>query len=157
MPRQHHRDSRWSLSLGLPLGLLLLTACAHTPLSSSQDAAEAVLALPADQVRLAARDVLTEEGYGVDELADPRTTLTTGYRREIDSPWNWLLRARFGVGRSQAEARITELSDASTKLTIQVQHDSKASFWNGWTESEPPLAQRPDYYLRLIKQRLQVL
>lgn len=136
---------------------LLFTGCASTTNSALQEPVETVLSLPAQQIRQAVIEVLTEEGYHVETSSEAPPTVSTGYRREMDSPWDWLLRFRFGVGRTQAEARITELTETSSKLSIQVYHESKATFWNGWTTSDAPLAQQPDYYLRLIKDRLQLL
>lgn len=102
-------------------------------------------------------EVFTHEGYDVETHGAPDTVISTGYRQETPSPWNWLLRTRVGVSRTTAEARITALSDTSSKLSIQTQHQGKATMWNAWQDSEAPLAQQPAYYLRLIKQRLQVL
>lgn len=150
--RSRGSGQRWLLLL-----LLALTACASAPGSFVQEPVEAVLSLPAQQIRQAVMDILTEEGYQVETSSEATPAMSTSYRRETASPWDWLLRFRFGVGRTQAEARITELTENSSKLSIQVRHESKPTFWNAWAESEAPLAQRPDYYLRLIKDRLQVL
>ena len=40
----------------------------------------------ADRVKTAVTQVLTEEGYAVDQKDDD--TLTTGYRKEISGPWD---------------------------------------------------------------------
>ncbi len=146
------RQATWTA-----LFTLTLVGCAHTAPDVAQEPVEAVFALPADQVRAAAVEVFTQEGYDVDDRGEADTAISAGYRQETPSPWNWLLRARVGVGRTTAEARITALSDTSSKLSIQTQHQSKATLWNTWKDSDAPLAQQPGYYLRLIKQRLQVL
>ncbi|MFO0774170.1 MAG: hypothetical protein U0172_05860 [Nitrospiraceae bacterium] len=137
--------------------LLLVTGCAHRAPDDSPVAREATFNVSAAQVRDATIAVLTEAGYSVDATGDPDVTLTTGYRRETPSPWDWLLRFRLGVGRTKADARVTALSPDSSKLSLDVQQEEKATFWHGWQEGEPPMAQRPETYLRQIKQHLQVL
>ena len=136
-----------------------LNACASTPATDVIDTAEAVLSLPASQVRDAAVEILRREGYDIDVEGTQHDSLAVwaGYRREMDSPWDWLLRARFGVGKSQTDARITALDESSSKLTIHVRHESKASMWTAWAPSEPPLSRGAQRYLRLIKHHLQVL
>lgn len=138
---------------------LLLVSCAGSGLhdSNTLDRAEAVLALPASQVRDAVAEVFTQDGYGVDIAEGPRAEVTAGTRRETAGPWNWLLRTRFGVGRTQAEATITELADAQSRLQILVRHEGKASWWNRWSDSPPPIPQSAGNYLRLVKNQLKVL
>ncbi len=138
---------------------LLLVSCAGSGLHASDtlDSAEAVIALPANQVRDAVAEVFTQDGYAVDIAEGPRAEVTTDTRRETGGPWNWLLRTRFGVGRSQAEATITELADANSRLQILVRHEGKAAWWNRWSDSPPPVPQSAGNYLRLVKNQLKVL
>lgn len=139
------------------LSLIGLIACAAAPTPDTIESAEATFSLPTSQIREAVVEVWTEEGYDVEIMQHDTTAIRSGYRREIDSPWDWLLRVRFGVGRTQADAQITALNETSSKLTVHVAHDSKATFWNQWTPSPPPLSNGAERYLRLVKHRLGIL
>ena len=134
-----------------------LTACAATPSPNSIVSAEAIFSLPTAQIREAVVEIWIEEGYDVEVTQHDATAIRSGYRTETDSPWDWLLRTRFGVGRTQADAQITALNETLSKLTVHVAHDSKATFWNPWTASPPPLSNGPERYLRLVKYRLGIL
>ena len=135
----------------------VLTACASAPSPPSIDSAEAILPVTPLQIREAVEEVLSQDGYDFEVTQHDATAIRTGYRRETISPWDWLLRARFGVGRTQADAQITPLNEASAKLTIHVAHEGKATMWNAWTGASPPVAQRAEQYVRLVKNRLGVL
>ncbi|MFZ1843414.1 MAG: hypothetical protein WAU40_09615 [Nitrospira sp.] len=60
---------------------------------------EVILPVPAEQVKTALSDVLTQGGYTVDQ--DDTGNITTGMRQEISSPWNGRLRWRCGVGKTR--------------------------------------------------------
>ena len=47
---------------------------------------------------------------------DDNGNMTTGMRQEIRSPWNGLLRWRFGVGKSRVEARVVPQDDRTARL-----------------------------------------
>ena len=81
-----------------------LAGCAGGPPAPEPDVMEVILPVPAEQVKTALSDVLTQGGYTVDQ--DDTGTITTGMRQEIRSPWNGLLRWRFGVGKTRVEARV---------------------------------------------------
>ena len=142
--------------VGLTL-VFLLSACASTPPRVTGDLADAVIPRPAIQVRDAMVEILTHDGYAVDIVEADSIRLSTGFRRTSESPWEWLLNARFGVLRQQAEARITELTETSSKLTIRIEPQSKATLWSGWTADEGPLPQRAGNYVRLIRNYLRIL
>ncbi len=133
----------------------LLCACAGRQPQTGADTIEAVLPVPADQVGGAVIDVLAADGYDVDEEDEGR--LMTGYRREIRSPWDWMLRWRFGVGRSWVVAIVTPLSEASTHLAIHVSYEGKDGIFTAWEASPTPLPQSAANQLRLIKNTLRLL
>lgn len=140
--------------------LLLLSAmftmggCAAGPPLPELDVMEVVLPVPAEQVKIAVTDVLTQGGYEVDEEDG---NLTTGMRQEIRSPWNGLLRWRFGVGKSRAEARMIPQDDGSTRLRLQVFHRGKDGIFDSWEDAETPLPQSAAHEIRLIKNALRLL
>ncbi len=132
----------------------LVTACSGMPPSPS-DRIEATLAAPVDQVKTAVIDVLTQQGYDVDEQENGR--LTTGYRRQTGGPWNWMLHWRFGTGKSQVEATLAPAQNSSTNLTLEVTHEGKDGIFVFWERSQPPVQDSAENQLRLIKLALRLL
>jgi hypothetical protein len=126
---------------------------------------DVTLRAPADRVKTAVVQVLTDGGYDVQEVetdADAAErknhhTLTTGYREEIRSPWDWLLRRRFGTGRSRVDARVTPADDQTTRLRLHVLYEGKDGMFTRWEESPTALPESADNQLRLIKNALQIL
>jgi len=120
----------------------LMISCATTQTQGGPDSVEAVLVAPQNQVRAAVVQVLTEAGYevGGEDLPDP--VLSTGYRQEIDGPWNWLLVSRF---------------ETATRLIIQVTYESKGSLFGFWRPYETPLQQSAVNQLRLVRNTLGLL
>ncbi|MBI4003326.1 MAG: hypothetical protein HY348_16295 [Nitrospira defluvii] len=116
---------------------------------------EVMLPIPADQVKTAVADVLTQGGYTVDQ--DEDGNVTTGMRQEIRSPWNGLLRWRFGVGKSRVEARVVPQDDSTTRLRLQVFHRGKDGLFDSWEDAETPLPQSAANEIRLIKNALRLL
>lgn len=149
------------LRRALVIVALLAGGCASPSVPQQADSVEALLDAPMDQVRAAVLEVFASEGYTVESAqgrAENRTELIqTGYREEIRAPWDWMLRVRFGVGRTQAEANLNEEGERSTKLLLTVLHESKGSLAGSWTPSDPPLRQSAEHYLRLIKNELKLL
>ncbi len=133
----------------------LLCACGGTQPRHEADAIDAILPIPADQVRETVIDVLAADGYDVKEEDAGR--LMTGYRRETRSPWDWMLRWRFGVGRSRVVATVTPTSEATTHLTIHVSYEGKDGMFTAWEASPTPLPQSAANQLRVIKNALRVL
>jgi hypothetical protein len=148
---------RWILFMATTL----LCGCASSSVTQPADSVEALLEAPVDQVRAAVLDVFASQGYTVESSqsrSENRTeSIQTGYREEMRSPWDWMLRFRFGVGRTQAEADLNGEGERSTKLVLTVLHESKGSLAGSWTSSDPPLRQSAEHYLRLIKNELKLL
>ncbi|HVG02962.1 MAG TPA: hypothetical protein VM842_08725 [Nitrospira sp.] len=144
-----------------PIGVLLmwitvtLIGCVGGPPPSELDVMEVMLAAPAGKVKTAVTDVLTQGGYQVSE--DDDGSLTTGMRQEIRSPWNGLLRWRFGVGKSRVEARMIPQDDSSTRLRLQVFHRAKDGIFDSWEWAQTPLPQSAENEIRLIKNALRLL
>lgn len=94
-------------------------------------------------------------GYDVDRRDDE--TLTTSYREEMRGPWDWLLRWRFGTGKSRVDALVTEAAEQTTRLRLHVQYESKDGIFTRWENSPTALPQSAENQLRLIKNVLQIL
>ncbi len=140
----------------LLLFLVIVTAaCAGPAIPHEPDILDVTLPAPAEKVRAAVIQVLTDGGYDVDRQDDQN--LTTGYREEMGGPWNWLLRWRFGTGRSRVEALVTPAADQSTRLRLHVQYEGKDGIFTGWEDSPTALPQSAENQLRLIKNALQLL
>lgn len=141
---------------GLLLLLLICTGgCAARHPVVELDAMEVVLPVPVEQVKTAVTDVLTQGGYNVD--TDEDGNLSTGMRQEVRSPWNGLLRWRFGVGKSRVEARVVPQDDSSTRLRLQVFYREKDGLFDSWEDAETPLPQSAANEIRLIKNALRLL
>jgi hypothetical protein len=141
--------------LFLPVALIAIAACAGPPIPHEPDVIDVSLPVPADHVRTVVIQILTDAGYEVEEENDQH--LTTGYRREIRSPWDGLLRWRFGTGRSRVEALVTAVGDQTARLRLQVQYEGKDGLFSRWEDSPSPLPQSADNQLRLIKNALHLL
>jgi hypothetical protein len=130
-------------------------ACAGPAMPHDPDVIDVTLPVPADRVKTAVVQVLTDGGYDVDRKDDQ--TLTTGYREEIPGPWDWLWRWRFGTGRSRVEANVTPDTDQTTRLRLSVQYEGKDGLFTRWEDSPTALPQSAENQLRLIKNALQLL
>lgn len=130
-------------------------ACAGPAMPHDPDVIDVTLPVPADRVKTAVVQVLTDGGYDVDRKDDQ--TLTTGYREEIPGPWDWLWRWRFGTGRSRVEANVTPDTDQTTRLRLTVQYEGKDGLFTRWEDSPTALPQSAENQLRLIKNALQLL
>ena len=137
------------------LALLAAAACAGQPIPHDPDVIDVTLAAPTDQVKAAVIQVLTDGGYDVEQEDDQN--LATGYREEIRSPWDGLLRWRFGTGRSRVNAVVTAADDLSTRLRLHVHYEGKDGLFTRWEESPTALPQSAEHQLRLIKNALRLL
>lgn len=137
------------------LVILSTLGCAGQEITHEPDTIDVTLTAPAETVTAVVIQVLTDGGYDVNEEAGPH--LTTGYRREIHGPWNWLLRWRFGTGRSRVDARVTPLTEQSARLQLDVRYEGKDGIGSSWEESPTPLPQSAENELRLIRNALQLL
>lgn len=141
--------------LSFALLVIWTSACAGPPIPHEPDVIDVTLPAPADRVNTVVMQVLTEGGYDVDRKDDEN--LTTGYRDEISSPWDWLLRWRFGTGRSRVEAMVTPASEQSSRLRLNVLYEGKDGIFTRWEDSPAALPQGAENQLRLIKNALQLL
>ena len=141
--------------LSLAFFIIWASACAGPPIPYEPDVIDLTLPAPADRVKTAVMQVLTEGGYAVDRKDDEN--LTTGYREEISGPWDWLLRWCFGTGRSRVEAMVTPASEQSSRLRLNVLYEGKDGIFTRWEDSPTALPQSAENQLRLIKNALQIL
>ncbi len=143
------------ITLTLVATALMIDGCSSLPTQHPPDVVEETLPAPTDRVRQAVLDVLTAGGYNVEE--DSNGNLKTGYREEITGLWDWMLRWRFGVGKSRVEATLTPVQETSTRLTLHVMYESKDGLFTSWEDSPTALPQSATNQLRLIKNKLQLL
>ena len=141
--------------LSLALLVIWTSGCAGPPIPHEPDVIDVTLPATPDRVKTAVMQVLTEGGYDVDRKDDE--SLTTGYRDEISGPWDWLLRWRFGTGRSRVEALVTPASEQSSRLRLNVLYEGKDGIFTRWEDSPTALPQSAQNQLRLIKNALQLL
>jgi len=116
---------------------------------------DVILPSPADQVRTTVIQVLTNDGYEVEQESDQN--LTTGFREDIRSPWDGLLHWRFGTGRSRVHALVTAAEEQTTRLRLHVFYEGKDGLFTRWEESPTALPQSAEHQLRLIKNALHIL
>ena len=142
---------------GLVLALFLMwgPGCASPAIPHDPDIVDVTLPASADKVRAAVIHVLTNSGYDIDREDDQN--LSTGYREEMRGPWDWLLRWRFGTGKSRVEALVTEATAQSARLRLHVQYEGKDGIFTRWEDSPTALPQSAENQLRLIKNQLQIL
>lgn len=134
---------------------LLIGGCAGPAIPHEPDTIDVTLAAPLDQVRTAVVQVLTEGGYDVEQRDDQH--LTTGLRNETSGPWDWLIRCCFGTGRSRVDALVTQDTETSTRLRLNVLYEGKDGIFTKWEESPTALPQTAENQLRLIKNQLKLL
>lgn len=142
--------------------LLLVTLCAiaagcaffDTP--QPADLVQATLPMPEAKVRAAVVQVLEEGGYRVRQGEDGGS-MTTEYRQETDSPSDWMLRVRFGTGRSRVEVRLTPEGATATRLAIHVTYEGKDGLFDSWKTYPTPLPKSAEHQLRLVKNALGLL
>jgi hypothetical protein len=146
-----------SQSLHLLVASLIVAtvSCAGPPIPHEPDVIDVTLPAPAEQVRTVLVQVLEDGGYDVDWQDDQN--LTTGYREEIHGPWDWLLRSRFGTGRSRVDALVTPATEQDTRVRLHVQYEGKDGIFTRWEASPTALPQSAENQLRLIKNALHIL
>ncbi len=135
--------------------IIWASACAGPPIPHEPDLVDVTLQASADRVTTAVTQILTESGYSVDQTDEQ--SLTTSYREEISGPWDWLLRWRFGTGRSRVEAMVTPTSESSSRLRLHVLSEGKDGLFTRWEDSPTAQPQSAQNQLRLIKNALQLL
>lgn len=146
-----------SQSLHFLLASLIVAtvSCAGPPIPHEPDVIDVTLPAPAEQVRTVLVQVLEDGGYDVDWQDDQN--LTTSYREEIHGPWDWLLRSRFGSGRSRVDALVTPATEQNTRVRLHVQYEGKDGIFTRWEASPTALPQSAENQLRLIKNALHIL
>lgn len=154
IPRPSVGLSRWLPVIAL---CALAAGCASLGTQKDADQAQAILPMPEMKVRTAVIQVLQGEGYLVSQGEEGGPALTTGYRQEIDSPVDWMLRRRFGTGRSRVDVTLVPEGDTATRLTIQVIYEGKDGLLESWTPYPTPLPQSAENQLRLVKNALGLL
>lgn len=137
--------------------VILIAGCTSNRPVRLLDSNDIVIAAPLDQVKTALISVLSTDGYPVRDSADDDRVVMTGYRRETEGLWDWLLRTRFGVGRSKVEATISPDSGDTTRLTIFVIYEAKDHLWSAWEETTPPPHRSAILHLRSVKKALGLL
>jgi hypothetical protein len=135
--------------------IVATVSCAGPPIPHEADVIDVTLPAPAEQVRTVLVQVLEDGGYDVDWQDDQN--LTTGYREEIHGPWDWLLRSRFGTGRSRVDALVTPATEQDTRVRLHVQYEGKDGIFTRWEDSPIALPQSAENQLRLIKNALHIL
>ncbi|HKO30620.1 MAG TPA: hypothetical protein VJU54_05750 [Nitrospiraceae bacterium] len=133
----------------------LLFGCSHVPHSSEPDAIDVTLPASTEQVKTALTEVLENGGYTVD-WTDAQT-LTTSFREETRSPWDWLYLWRFGTIKSRVEAMVTPSPDEDARLRLQVLSEGKDGLFTSWEDVQSALPQNAENQLRLVKNALHIL
>jgi hypothetical protein len=116
---------------------------------------EVTLPASADRVKAAVTKVLADDNYDVDWKDG--TQLQTSYRDEQPSIWDWLVRGRFGVVRSRAQAAVTAETDQSSRLRLQISSEGKQTMFQGWEPTAPQVPQNAENKLRLIRNELKIV
>ena len=137
--------------------VFLSIGCASNYSTRLLDSTDTVLAAPLDQVKTTLIYVLSADGYPVRDGTDDDRVVMTGYRRETQGLWDWLLKTRFGVGRSKVEATVSPDSQETTRVTISVIYEAKDHLWSTWEETTPPPHRSAILYLRSVKKALGLL
>ncbi|WP_447972701.1 hypothetical protein [Nitrospira sp. Kam-Ns4a] len=145
------------LALAVWVCVGLASGCTALQKQPGEDSIEAVLPASPARVKAALLDVLANDGYTPATSEAEASLVETGYRQEIASPWNVLLVARLGVGRSWVECTIAPAEEGGTRLHIHVRYEAKDRLWGFWEPAQPPLAQSAANQLRLIKNALGLL
>lgn len=130
--------------------------CAGVQQPVEPDVVDVTLPVPADQVKAAVTKVLADDDYCCVDWKDG-SLLQTGYRGEQPSIWDWLVRGRYGVVRSKAEASVTPETAQSSHLRLQVSSEGKQTFFDSWGPTTPQVPQSAQNKLRLIRNELKVV
>ncbi|MDK2742934.1 MAG: hypothetical protein H8K03_17715 [Nitrospira sp.] len=130
--------------------------CSSAPRATIEpDVVDVTLPVPADQVKAAVTKVLKDDDYDVNWKDGSQ--LQADYRDEQSSIWDWLLKGRFGVVRSRAEASVTPETDKATRLRLQILSEGKQTMFDSWGPTAPQVPQSAENKLRLIKNELKIV
>jgi len=133
----------------------LLLGCSNLPKSHDPDVIDVTIPASTEQVKTAVTRVLRDGGYKVD-WRDAQT-LTTSFREETQSPWDWLYLWRFGTIKSRVEAMVTPSAEEDARLRLQVLSEGKDGLFTSWENVQSALPQNAENQLRLIKNALHIL
>jgi hypothetical protein len=129
--------------------------CSSVQRPVEPDVVETTLPVSADRVKAAVTKILQDDDYEVDWKDGAQ--LQTGYRDEQPSVWDWLVKGRYGVVRSRAEASVTSETAQSSRLRLQVSSEGKQTFFDSWGPTAPQVPQSAQNKLRLIKNELKIV
>jgi len=130
--------------------------CSSAPRATIEpDVVDVTLPVPADQVKAAVTKVLKDDDYDLNWKDGSQ--LQADYRDEQPSIWDWLVKGRFGVVRSRAEASVTPETDKATRLRLQILSEGKQTMFDSWGPTAPQVPQSAENKLRLIKNELKIV
>jgi hypothetical protein len=129
--------------------------CTSVQRTIEPDVIDVTLPAPAERVKAAVTKVLADDDYDVDWKDGSQ--LQTGYRDEQPSIWDWLVKGRFGVVKSRAEASVMPETDQSSHLRLQISSEGKQTMFQGWGPTAPQVPQSAENKLRLIKNELKIV
>ncbi|MCP9455317.1 MAG: hypothetical protein NNA18_04305 [Nitrospira sp.] len=133
---------------------LLLIGMSTAALALEADVVDVKLSAPAEKVKTALTEVLTEGGYEVRWQND--TTLETNYREEsggLDS----LYYCCWGVIKSKVQATVTPGAEQTTHLRLQVLAQGKRTIFESFAPVQTPVPENAENQLRLIKNKLKIV
>ncbi|MFN3681715.1 MAG: hypothetical protein ACK4VP_06715 [Nitrospira sp.] len=133
---------------------LLLIGMSTAALALEADVVDVKLSAPAEKVKTALTEVLTEGGYEVRWQND--TTLETNYREEsggLDS----LYYCCWGVIKSKVQATVTPGAEQTTHLRLQVLAQGKRTIFESFAPVQTPVPESAENQLRLIKNKLKIV
>jgi hypothetical protein len=143
------------LTLAVLNSIAWSAGCVSGAMERPPDSIEAVLPASEERVRAAVLEVLTTDNYPI-KTGQDEGEIRTGYRREIETPWDRLLVYRFGVNRSRVTATLNSEGLDQTRLIIEVDYEAKSHLWSLWRRSTPALRESAANQLRLVKNTLRL-
>ena len=143
------RRTGWAL-----MSAVLLTGFGGAAYALEPDVVQVQLAAPADKVKQAVTEVLTDSGYEV--VWKDGTTLKTGYREE-NGGINSLYNCCWGVIKSRVEASVTPGTGETSQLHLQVFAVGKRTLWESFVPVQTPVPESSNNQLRLIKNKLKIV
>ena len=119
------------------------------------DVVQVQLAAPADKVKAAVAEVLTNSGFTDVEWKND-TTVTGNYRDESEGI-RWMYDCCWGVIKSRVEATVTPKTDQTSDVRIQVTSEGKRTLWESFAPVNPQYPESAANQLRLVKNKLKIL
>lgn len=144
------RRTGWAL-----VTAVFLIGFGSTAQAVEPDVVQVQLAAPADKVKAAVTEVLTNSGYTEIVWKDD-STVTTNYREETEGI-QFLYDCCWGVIKNRVEATVTPKADQTTDLRLQVITEGKRTVWESFAPVKTPAPESANNQLRLIKNKLKIL